>query len=462
MFDESIMSVPSLNEALALMNQGAFSAARAICQQHLAQRPDDFNARHLFGLVQFKAGNLLGATKELTKAARLNPAPRFKAQALNNLALVLQARNRREQAIDACQTALQLQPQEVAFHLNLLGLLEQLQRWHDIVDHLQAYPDLTHNAEAQLGHAVAVRHLGQHEKALDILARLTASVEVESERTLNLCLLGNSQAAIANWKAAGARPERLIQLAEYIAEEGFAEAATPLYQEAALAEPDNLSIRHMLDAAQGQCTPEAPSEYVRNLYDTHADQFEDRLQGRLDYNAPERLCRHLAGLIKPDTPIDAVDLGCGTGLCGVELHKQLPIAHLSGCDLSPRMLQLAASKDVYNSLSCSALLDYLSTLKPVQLITATDVLIYTGSLQPVIAALPGVLKPGGFFAFTVERSEHDEDVSLHPSGRYRHSPRHIETLAARHGLLVRLLEPFPLRLENAISIEGLMVILQRD
>ncbi|GAA0681833.1 tetratricopeptide repeat protein [Marinobacterium maritimum] len=455
------MSVPSLNEALALMNQSAFPVARAICQQHLAQRPDDFNARHLLGLIQFKAGNLLGATKELTKASKLNPGPRFQAQALNNLALVLQARGKREQAVEACRTALQLQPQELAFHLNLLGLLEQLQCWHDIVDHLKGNPELAHNDEAQLCHAVAARHLDHHQTALDILARLRNSVEVESERALNLCLLGNSQAAIANWKATGASPEFLVQLADYIAEEGFATAATPLYQVAALTEPDNLSVRHMLDAAQGQCTPEAPSDYVRNLYDTHAEQFESRLQDRLGYNAPERLCQHLTHLITADVPIDAVDLGCGTGLCGVELRKQLPIANLSGCDLSPRMLQLAASKEAYDTLSCSSLLDYLASVEPVQLITATDVLIYTGNLKPVIETLPRALKPGGYFAFTVELNSDDSDVSLHSSGRYRHSQHHIEALATQYSCSIQLLEAFPLRTENDVVIEGLMVILQR-
>ncbi len=456
------MSLPSLNEALALMNQGAFAAASTICQQHLAQRPDDFNARHLLGLIQFKAGNLLGATKDLTKAGKLNPPPRFKALALNNLALVLQARGKREQAIEACRTALQLQPQEVAVHLNLLGLLEQLQRWHDIVDHLQSHPELLHSEDAQLCHAVAARHLGQHQQAIDILAGLGASLEAESERALNLCLQGKGSAAIANWQALGGQPDLLIQLADYIAEEGFAAAATPLYQAAAQAAPENLSVRHMLDAAQGQCTAEAPSDYVRNLYDTHAEQFESRLQDRLGYNAPERLCRQLAALIDTDAPVEAVDLGCGTGLCGVELRQQLPIARLSGCDLSAQMLQLAANKEVYDSLSCSSLLDYLVNIEPVELITATDVLIYTGSLKPVIEMLPRALKPGGHFAFTVELGEDDEEVSLHPSGRYRHSRHHIAALAAQYNCSIRLLETFPLRTENDVDIEGLMVILQRD
>ncbi|GAA0786943.1 methyltransferase [Marinobacterium sediminicola] len=455
------MSVPSLNEALALMNQGAFTDARAICQQHLAHRADNFNARHLLGLIQFKGGNLIAATKELTKASKMNPAPRFKAQAFNNLALVLQARGKLEQATAACHSAIHLQPGEMAFHLNLLGLLERQHGWSDIVQHMQATPLLSSNEEALLFHAVALRHQRAHAEALDILASLDSSIEVESERALNLCLLHDSETVIGRWQAGDADPERLILIADYIAEEGHAAAATPLYEIVAQANPNNLSVRHMLNAAQGTCTAEAPSDYVRRLYDTHAQQFESRLQGQLDYNAPELLCRHLASMLDHEHLINAADLGCGTGLCGAELRKQLSIDELSGCDLSSQMLQLAAQKQVYNTLSCCALIDFLQTLKPVELITATDVLIYTGNLKPVIEAIPGVLKPGGLFAFTVERHKGTEEVCLHTSGRYRHSQRHIEILAEQQGLRVKLIEPFPLRLENSISIEGLMVILQR-
>lgn len=456
------MSVPSLNEALSLMNQSAFTAARAICLQHLARRPDDFNARHLLGLIQFKAGNLLAATKELTKACKLNPAPRFKAQASNNLALVLQARGRHEQAIAACRNALQLQPQEIAFHLNLLGLLEQRHQWREIIDHMQAHHWLTDSEDASLSHAVAARRLGQSNTALSILDTLSSSIEAESERALNLCLQDRHEEVLARWQATSPEPQALARLADYIAEEGFAEAATPLYRRAAEEAPDNQGVRHMLNAAQGHCTDAAPPDYVRTLYDTHAEQFESRLQDRLAYNAPELLSRHLSRLIPADTPVHAVDLGCGTGLCGAELHRHLRLARLDGCDLSPRMLQLAARKQIYDSLNHAALLDYLPNLQPVQLITATDVLIYTGHLEPVMQALRQALQPGGLFAFTVERNREEQEVSLHSSGRYRHSRHHIETLASDQGFTIRMLEAFPLRLENDLTIEGLMVILQRD
>lgn len=456
------MSAPNLSEALALMNQGALTEARAICMQHLAHAPHDFNARHLLGLVQFKAGNLLAATKELTKAARQVQQPRFKAQAINNLTLVLQARGKHEQALAMCRETILLQPDEVAFHLNLLSQLEQRQQWQAIIHHMQSTPLLTQNADAQLYHAVASRHLMQHDTALGILERLPTSIEVESERALNLCLQGESNKLLTRCKALHATPEQLTRLADYCAEEGHPVAAAPLYRAAAEAAPQDLNIRHMLNAAEGQCTAAAPVSYVRELYDTHAEQFESRLQEKLAYQAPQQLCRHLAALVDQTGALNAADLGCGTGLCGEELRKQLPIGQLTGCDLSPQMLRQAARKEVYTELACRPLLEYLDEMTPVQLITATDVLIYMGNLEPLMAPLQHALTSRGLFAFTVERGNDADGVSLHASGRYRHSQTHIRALAETYDFTICLMETFTLRLEHDTPVEGLMIILKRN
>lgn len=51
------MSTPSpLQQALMLMQHQAYPNAQAICEKLLARRPDDFNARHLLGLIQLQAG----------------------------------------------------------------------------------------------------------------------------------------------------------------------------------------------------------------------------------------------------------------------------------------------------------------------------------------------------------------------------------------------------------------------
>ncbi len=454
------MPSPSLNEALALMNQQAFSSAAAICRQHLADRPDDFNARHLLGLIQFKAGQLLGATKDLQKASRLPVAARFKAQAMSNLALVLQARGRMEDAGEALSQAVKLQPDELAFHLNLLGLLERQREWTQIADHLTDFPALKQHPDAVLSLAVALRHHQQYDQAASLLAPFLDSAEIQNEWALNQCLHAHTHSVIQFGLRSANPAAWLTTAADYMAEEGHPEAATPIYKAAFELEPGNESIRHMLDAASGTCTTQAPNTYVRELYDQHADAFEDRLTGQLEYQAPTLLTERLQTLI-PKGADKLIDLGCGTGLCGEALQEKFKPAQLIGCDLSERMLAHAASKSVYTQLLHTDLLSALKTQSDADLITATDVLIYTGALSPVLNSAIKALKPGGYFAFTVETCTHSNGVQLGASGRFRHDPSQIQIDAEALGYQVSLLERFPLRREHGEMLEGALIILRR-
>jgi predicted TPR repeat methyltransferase len=461
-----MLSLPSLNEALALMNRQAFAAASAICRQHLAHNANDFNARHLLGLVLLKSGNALGACRELQRAAALPVKSRFRAQALSNLSLALQARERYESALEAIEQALALMPEEPAFQLNRLTLLEQLQRWQLIQQLVAQQPDLLQHTDARLTLAVALRHLNDSTGALQLLQPLLVtpdcSIEVESEWALNLCLCRQSDRLFGYRSEQGYPTEWLLQLADYIAEESTPATATPLYEEVVRQQPDNAHARHMLDAAVGHCTAEAPRGYVEALYNTHAEAFEQRLQQRLEYRAPVLLAERLQQLhALQGRELDVLDLGCGTGLCGQALKAALPIQNLYGCDLAEAMLELATRKGIYHQLECCDLHTALAAFRSVDLITATDVLIYTGDLHPICKAVADALSEGGCFAFTVEASEDNQAVSLQPSGRYRHSREHIESAARTAGLELLHCADFALRLEHQRQLTGLMVILQR-
>jgi predicted TPR repeat methyltransferase len=459
-------SLPSLNEALALMNQQAFAAARSICQQHLAHKPDDFNARHLLGLIQLKSGNAIAACRELQRATELPVQARFKAQALSNLSLALQARGRSEDAYRAIEHAITLLPDESAFQLNRLALLEQLGRWQTIEQLFTVQPQLMHYTDARLTLAVALRHQHKSPEALNLLQPLLVSpdfsIEAESEWALNLCLCQQSDRLLAQLRQQDCSPTRLLELADYIAEESDPEVAVQLYEEVVKQQPDNAHAQHMLNAAGGRCSAEAPKGYVQALYDAHAEEFENRLQKQLEYRAPQLLAKLLTQLIESDNAeLEMLDLGCGTGLCGQALKAVLPIHRLYGCDLSHSMLELAAAKKCYDQLECRDLQSALAQSGPVDLITATDVLIYTGDLHPVCQAAARALRAGGHFAFTVEAAEDDQAVSLQSSGRFRHSQSHIEAAAAVAGLHVKYCATFPLRLEHQRQLTGLMVVLER-
>jgi predicted TPR repeat methyltransferase len=157
-------------------------------------------------------------------------------------------------------------------------------------------------------------------------------------------------------------------------------------------------------------------------------------------------------------PIDVLDLGCGTGLCGPLLR---PVARrLTGVDLSPGMLDKARERGLYTELECVELTEYLSRRHAeFDLIVAADVFVYVGDLAPVFSAVRRTLRDGGRFAFSVEAAEVRE-FELSSTRRYRHSRAYVERLAAESGFVIDEIETCVLRRNNGTDVSGLLVSCQ--
>lgn len=200
--------------------------------------------------------------------------------------------------------------------------------------------------------------------------------------------------------------------------------------------------------------------FVRGLFDGYADRFDADLTGRLAYAAPAILARALAEADGPPRGDRAViDLGCGTGLSGEALR---PFArHLAGVDLSPRMVERARARGVYDRLEVGDLVAALST-GPARwdVAVAADVLVYVGPLEPTMAAVATALRPGGLFAFTVERADDDEAVDLGPARRHRHGATYVRRVAAAAGLAVVSLAGCVPRHDRGAPVDGLVVVLR--
>lgn len=118
------------------------------------------------------------------------------------------------------------------------------------------------------------------------------------------------------------------------------EEAVACYRQWAEQSPEEPAARYMLAAVTGDNVPSrAADDYLQALFDGFADSFDQKLQ-RLDYQAPELLATLVAAeWTTPDSTLQVLDAGCGTGLCGPLLR---PYAHrLIGVDLSPGMLNKA-------------------------------------------------------------------------------------------------------------------------
>ncbi|MFT5509377.1 MAG: putative TPR repeat methyltransferase [Hyphomicrobiaceae bacterium] len=85
-----------------------------------------------------------------------------------------------------------------------------------------------------------------------------------------------------------------------------------------------------------------------DVYEDWAPTYEQNLQQDYGYIAPE-LAADVLSRYCPDKNIRILDLGCGTGLVGVELFKR-GFNRFDGLDVSQGMLDVARSKQIYGDL----------------------------------------------------------------------------------------------------------------
>ena len=99
-----------------------------------------------------------------------------------------------------------------------------------------------------------------------------------------------------------------------------------------------------------------------------------------------------------------LDLGCGTGRAGVVFRNL--ITKLHGVDLSPKMMEKAQEKGVYDALHLNNFIDFMSASSDhYDLVLSVDAFLYMGPLEDVFLNVSRVLKPEGSFGFTVEYLE---------------------------------------------------------
>lgn len=344
--------------------------------------------------------------------------------------------------------------------------------------------------------AVRLR-LGRSADAVPLLAAAVAAEPDNGPAWGHLAMahaeLGNVQPALQAFDRALALEPGVVETwsrrGSLLRELGRLQEAAECFERAiALGANDDLHRYYLASVRGGQpgAAPAAPPrQYVEGLFDTYAHDFSGHLVSALHYQAHELLVQ---GLPAPDGRRwpRAVDLGCGTGLVGALVRGRCD--HLSGVDLSQRMLQTAREAGHYDELAHADVVAWLrGREQALDLVLAADVFIYVGALEAVFAEVERLLAPQGLFAFSVEaldaQAGHDARGSadsglaessaqgggetgeagwrLMPSLRYAHSSAYIRQLASRHGLRVDTLRPGPIRQEQRQPVAGWYAYLRR-
>jgi predicted TPR repeat methyltransferase len=293
-----------------------------------------------------------------------------------------------------------------------------------------------------------------------VLAAQPGDVDALAVRAMSLGQLGLHEQALAAYdrvlEADPRQPEMWSQRGSLLREMGRLDEAAQAYEQAHTRGDDPALTGYFLAAvARGEAPGVAPARYVEGLFDDYAIEFDEHLVTVLGYRAHAVLADNL-----PDRDArryeSALDLGCGTGLCGplVKPHA----ARLTGVDLASRMLQQARGLGVYDALVQAELIAWLaSNRESFDLIVSADVFIYIGDLEPVFAGARRALAPTGVFCFSIELGAEDDaerGFTLQPSLRYTHSERYIGELASRHGFaIVRSLRA-PIREDQKQTVDG--------
>ncbi len=459
---------PALQAIAALYQSGQLDQAEAATQSFLSRalpQERQLPAILWLGFIANKRGDALAARDHFEAARQIdrrNPQVLVQLGALHDRLGDLLA------AEDCYREALRQEPRMAVAHYNL-GLV--LQRRRDLTGARRAYESAVlhdprlHPAWLNLGNVL--RDLKDdagaqqcYQRAIDIhpgfaIAHHALGVLAQSHQ--------QHANAISCFRAAlAADPSHLdawLDLVESLQRTGDQRSALAAVEQALTHHPGHATLQFKRAVLTGEQAASMPDAVIEKIFDHMAPEFDDHLVGRLGYGIPGRLAAMLGEWVHSRGQISVLDLGCGTGLFGMEIaHAK---SRLVGVDLSRQMVERAKARGVYDELHAASIEAYFSNhVGMFDLVVATDVLVYVGALETLFEQVRAHLNPGGRFAFSTESpATLNEGFQLMSSGRYAHSPAYVRTLAASRGLEVVAQEPAVIRTEANAPIDGFVFVL---
>jgi predicted TPR repeat methyltransferase len=417
-FDESLAGFDSAlaidpSHAVSWSNRGnvfvatrQFEAAVASYDRALAIRSDFPEARdnrkYALGMTYFENGQFDQAQYVLDEAVRLNPLL-LDALCVRGIALM---RLRRPQEAIACFDRA-----------------------------LSAKPDFV---EALSNRATAYLELKRFDEALADFDRV---FDVDPNHAVSWNNRGNVLTSLKRYEDAIASYDRALAI-----QQDFLEAT------------DNRKNALFALRRLSRCPP----AYMRALFDDYSSYYDAAMVEGLGYRGHLHL-RTLAQRVLPrlTAPCRILDLGSGTGLVGDAFKDLASGGRLDGVDLSPRMIDAARKRAIYDDLILGDLETVLAATGPsYDLILAADTMVYFGDLGPTFSGAAKRLVPGGFYLFAVE-SMTGNGWEQTPVNRFRHSEAYLRAASTRAGLKFIAIMECLIRREVNEPVAGFVVALQK-
>jgi predicted TPR repeat methyltransferase len=329
---------------------------------------------------------------------------------------------------------------------------------------LKIHPD---HVAAMRGCAEALDAMGRRKRAIAMRQK------ADEKESANHCtvaekayLVGGYEKALKCYAQALALTPELGEAvwgtADCHASLGRNKTAIEWYQRYLEIEPDEPEALHMLASlGVGEAPDRASDDYVTTYFDRFAADFDEMLVNQLEYRVPELIVGAVDEALGAERRnLTVLDVGCGTGLCGLALKGRTKA--IDGIDLSPKMLSQARRRRLYRDLIEADLCAHLAeTPAQYDLVVSGDVLIYLGSLDVVMAGIARVLEAGGTAIFSLETRK-GSGFKLTESGRYAHSRSYVRHVAAEAGLVELGVTRQTVRLEYGEPVLGDLWVFQRE
>ncbi len=422
-----------LNDALETHEAGDIKSAIDKYEAYLAHSPDSAEGYRLLGLAQYQEKDFLQAASSLSRALTLNQQD---GRIYSSLGIVMRAQGNLDLAEKHFLKAIELDPQRPDSHNNLGIVYHQNQDFKKAEKSFKKALELKPQSCPIL---VNLGHLYRDHQFFDLAIeayRQTVGLEPDN-------------------------PRHLINLAHVYMENSQLDLAIKTYEKALKVDPENATVLHMINALKGTQTAHPPQEYVQELFDYYADNFDASLNA-LGYDAPERIAKMLENFPQIDLKNKTViDLGCGTGACALKLKHTG--AKFYGVDLSPRMVSIALQSGIYEEVIIADAITALSALsEAVDMIIGADFLIYVGACEELFKLAEHKLKKGGLFMLTAEEDPNEtHGYKLQHSGRFSHTPAYMAHLAEQFGFKIIAADQFPLRKQGKQMLPGKLYLYQR-
>ena len=430
-----------LQDAVALHGQGRLAEALQTYQRILDVEPEHADALHLMGVVYQQQGDYTTAIRMIKLSVSLNAHNPY---ARNNLGVALKEIGDCKAAQEMLTQAIRLKPDYADAYINLGNILKDSGLYPEAVHAYQRATTLQPTL-AEGWNNLALVHLKQF-NLQDALSCAQTAVELSPQR-------GDLHNSLGNvYKSLGMR-----------------DVAIQSYRQALEMDSAQANARHFLDVLLSNTSEIPPGGYVASVFDDYADRFDEHLMETLHYGTPALLKRELTkhrDTTKQDWRV--LDLGCGTGLAGMELSQYAYV--MVGVDLSQRMLRKANERHIYHRLIHSDLMEAM-ILEPemsFDTVVAADVFVYIGNVAAIFKEVNRLLTSNGIFAFSTEDMDASEILThqtsgycLRESGRYAHNTFYLSRLAGESRFRVVGQVPHIIRMENKKPIHGCLYILSK-